>query len=503
MQIPQRSVDHGRRAIVVGSGPNGLTTAALLARDGWQVDVYERNAHPGGAAASAASLGPGTIVDLGAAGHPFGVASPVFRDLDLTSHGLEWIHAEVPMAHPLPHGEAAILHRDVETTAQGLGVDGGRWRSIHGHVTEHIDEHLENLLGPMLRVPPHPFRLARFGPVAAAPASWVANAAFSTEAARTLFLGSAAHAIVPLTMPFTGAFGMLFGALGMSRGWPVVRGGTGQLVKALLSVLHTHGGRVHLNHEVTNLAELPAADAIVLNLTPAQVLRVTGTTDEAGSQLARPTRRRLRDWRYGTAAYKVDFLLDGPIPWTNPAVAGAGTVHVVGGSQELIRAEADVAAGRLPRYPFVMVCQQHAADPTRATGDAAGKTVVWAYAHVPHGYQETRPGEIARLITNQIERFAPGFQQRVRKQVETSPADLESWNPNLIGGDVAGGAMNGRQALLRPGFTLDPYRVPTPRETATHTARLYLASSSTPPGAGVHGMPGAWAAHAVTKDFTD
>lgn len=503
MSSQPRSVHHGRRAIVVGSGPNGLTTAALLARDGWQVDVYERNAHPGGAAASAATLGSGTVVDLGAAGHPFGVASPVFRDLDLTSHGLQWVHAEVPMAHPLPHGEAAVLHRDLGTTAEGLGIDAARWRSIHRHVTKHIDDHLQNLLGPMLRVPPHPLRLARFGPVAAAPASWVASTAFSSEAARSLFLGSAAHAIVPLTMPFTGAFGMLFGALGMSRGWPAVSGGTGQLVKALLSVLHSHGGRLHLNHEVTDLAELPAADAVILNLTPAQVMRVTSTTDAAGAQLSRPTRRRLGGWRYGTAAYKVDFLLDGPIPWTNPQVAGAGTVHVVGGSQELVRAEADVTAGRLPRYPFVMVCQQHVADPTRATGDAEGKTVVWTYAHVPHGYQESTPGEISRLIMNQIERFAPGFRQRVLKQVETSPADLESWNSNLIGGDVAGGAMTGRQALLRPGFTLDPYRLPAPQGTAGKTPRLYLASSSTPPGAGVHGVPGAWAARAVTKDFTD
>lgn len=503
MPIHSRSSNHGRRAIVVGSGPNGLTSAALLARAGWQVDVYERNAHPGGAAASADTLGPGTVVDLGAAGHPFGVASPVFRNLDLTSHGLEWVHPEVPMAHPLPHGEAAVLHRNVEMTAQGLGPDAARWRSIHGHVIEHIDEHLRNLLGPMLRVPPHPLRMARFGPVAAAPASWVVNSAFSTEAARALFLGSAAHAIVPLTMPFTGAFGLLFGALGMSRGWPVVRGGTGQLVEALLSVLRAHGGQVHLNQEVTSLADLPTADAIILNLTPAQVVRLTDTADDAGSQLARPTRRRLNNWRYGTAAFKVDFLLDGPIPWTNPAVAGAGTVHVVGGSRELIRAEADVAAGRLPRYPFVMVCQQHAADPTRATGAAAGKTVVWTYAHVPHGYRESRPGEIAGLIMNQIERFAPGFQQRVLKQVETSPADLAAWNPNLIGGDVAGGAMTGSQALLRPGLTLDPYRIPQSRGSANHTARLYMASSSTPPGAGVHGMPGAWAAQAVTQDFTD
>lgn len=209
MSSQPRSDHHSRRAIVVGSGPNGLTAAALLARDGWRVDVYERNAYPGGAAASAATLGPGTIVDLGAAGHPFGVASPVFRDLNLTAHGLEWVHSEIPMAHPLPHGDAAVLHRDLEITAAGLGVDADRWRTIHRHVTKNIDDHLHNLLGPMLRVPPRPLRLARFGSVAAAPASWVASTAFSSDAARALFLGSAAHAIVPLTMPFTGAFGQV------------------------------------------------------------------------------------------------------------------------------------------------------------------------------------------------------------------------------------------------------------------------------------------------------
>lgn len=505
-----RADRHPRRAIVVGSGPNGLTSAALLAKAGWQVDVYERNAVPGGAAASHDGLGQGTIVDLGAAGHPFGVASPVFQELDLTAHGLQWAHSRVPMAHPLPHGEAAVLHRDLDTTAQGLGPDAGRWRAIHGHLVDNIDEHLQNLLAPMLRMPAHPLRLARFAPVALAPAARLTDTMFATEAARALFLGSAAHAIAPLAQPFTGAFGALFGALGMTRGWPVVRGGTGQLIAALVSVLQTYGGRLHLNHEVTNLAELPYADAVILNLTPAQALRVTDqpvsqATDQPASpgaaSLAPATRRRLGSWRYGTAAYKVDFLLNGPIPWTNPEVACAGTVHVVGDSRELLQASAEVAAGLLPNRPFVMVCQQQAADPTRATGPAQGATVIWAYAHVPHGYQEREPGEISRAITQQIERFAPGFQALIRHQVTTSPAQLEAWNPNLLGGDIAGGAMTGLQALLRPGLTLDPHRLHTSIFRRKGSPRLYLASSSTPPGAGVHGMPGLWAARAVARDF--
>lgn len=490
------------RAIVVGSGPNGLTAAALLARHGWQVDVYERNAIPGGAAASSPVLGPGTVVDMGAAGHPFGVASPAFRALELTSHGLEWVQTEVPMAHPLPHGEAAVLHRDLDTTAEALGKDARRWTRVHRNLTRHIDEHLQNLLGPMLRMPAHPLRLARFGPVAVAPASFLTKTIFSTEAARALFLGSAAHAIVPLTQPFTGAFGALFGALGMSRGWPVVRGGTGQLVKALVSVLTAHGGRVHLNQEIDHIADLPSADAVILNLTPAQILRVTGQRNTAPTMLSDSTRRRFRNWRYGTAAYKIDFLLDAPIPWLNPAVAAAGTVHVVGTSRELVQASTQVAAGQMPRYPFVMVGQQQAADPLRATGEAAKKTVVWTYAHVPHGYQETYPGEVSWLIKNQIERFAPGFQALIRKQVITPPEALEHWNPNVIGGDIAGGAMTGTQALFRPGLTVDPYRLSS-STPATHGPRLYIASSSAPPGAGVHGMPGLWAAQAVVRDFAN
>lgn len=489
---------HRRRALVVGSGPNGLTAAALLARAGWEVDVYEANSTPGGAAASAATLGEGTIVDRGAAGHPFGVASPVFDDLELTSHGLQWAHSEVPMAHPLPHGQAAVLHRDLDRTAAQLGRDADAWRGIHGHVTAHIDEHLDNLLGPMLRFPAHPLRLARFAPAALAPASTLVKTRFRSEAARALFMGSAAHAIVPLNQLFTGAFGTLFGALGMSRGWPAVRGGTGALVDALVSVLTAYGGRIHYHQHITALTDLPAADAVVLNLTPAQIVHLTDTAAHS-SALAPATRRRLHSWRYGTAAYKVDFLLDAPIPWSNPAVAGAGTVHVIGTSDDLRQASVDVAAGKLPRYPFVMVGQQQAADPTRATGKATGSTVIWAYAHVPHGYRETQPGEITRAIQHQIERFAPGFQASIRKAVTTTPQALEAWNPNLIGGDIAGGAMTGLQALLRPGLTLDPYRLPA--RYRAHAPKLYMASSSTPPGAGVHGMPGYWAARAVTKDL--
>lgn len=487
-----------RRVNVVGSGPNGLTAAALLARAGWQVEIFEQGTHPGGSAASTTSVfGDGIVVDRGAAGHPFGVASPAFRALNLDSYGLEWAHPDYPMAHPLPNAPAALLHQSLEDTAAGLGEDATAWTRLHRGLTGSIGDHVENLLAPLLGWPAHPLRLAGFGSLALPPASLTAST-LRTPAAKALFLGSAAHAIAPLQHPFTSAFGALFGALGMTSGWPAARGGTGAIVEALLRVLDTHAAQLHLGTPVTDLRDLPPADAVVLNLTPAQVLGLGGIPDGG---IPRGTRRRLRQWRYGTAAYKLDLLLDGPLPWRDARVGGAGTVHVVGTPEELVAAEREAAAGRLPQHPFVMVCQQQAADPSRMPGSAPdGHTVVWTYAHVPHGYRERREGEVAGRILNQLERFAPGTRDRVVAQHRTSPAQLEAWNPNLVGGDIAGGSMTGLQALLRPGLTADPFRL---GEIPGGGPRLYLASSSTPPGAGVHGMPGMWAARAVIKDHAD
>ena len=476
-----RGVEPGR-AVVVGAGPNGLTAAALLAREGWEVDVYERAPVPGGASASAPVLGEGTVVDLGAAGHPFGAASPVFRDLDLAAHGLQWLHPAVPMGHPLPDGPAAILHRDLDATAEGLGPDGRAWRAVHGALVEHIEELVADVLGPLVRPWPHPVAMARFGLRAPWPAAHFGRAVFRTEQARALYTGSAVHAIMPPGRPLTSAFGALFGALGMSSGWPVARGGSGAITDALVSVLRAHGGRLHLDQEVTDLRALPDADAVVLDMTPRQVARLRGT-DLPPSYAA-----ALQRWCPGPAVSKVDFLLDGPVPWRDGRLAGAGTVHLGGSAADIQRAEADVAAGRMPARPFVMLCQQQSADPSRAAGPAAGRTVLWSYAHVPHGH----PGDVRPLIEAEVERHAPGFRDRILGAVDMRPADLEAWNPNLVGGDIAGGSMAGLRLLLRPTASPRPHRAGRPG--------LYLASASTPPGAGVHGMAGAWAVRTLLAD---
>ncbi|NLZ57662.1 MAG: NAD(P)/FAD-dependent oxidoreductase [Corynebacterium sp.] len=469
-------MDEVRRAVIVGSGPNGLTAACLLAREGWQVDVYEQGSRPGGAARSAPVLGEGSIVDLGAAGHPFGIASPAFKDLKLEDHGLEWAHSRYAMAHPLDDGRAAFLSRGVKETSEQLGPDAGKWRKLHAHVTRDIDDHLENVMGPLLRFPKHPFKMAAFGSVALLPARSLARAAFETDEARVLFAGSAVHAITPPGQPMTASFGLLFGALGMSTGWPVAVGGTQSIIDALLSVLKEHGGRLHTDHLVTDLGEFDQADAVILNLTPAQVLQLDGV------EMAKSLGKRMKRWKYGPGSHKVDILLDGPIPWTNPEVGQATTVHVCGTPEEIQAAETEAAAGKLPAKPFVLLCQQQVADPTRAP---EGKTVVWAYAHVPHGHADDE--RATAVILQQIERFAPGFRERIISIVDRDSADLERWNPNLVGGDVGGGATGGLQGLFRMPHRLRP--------------GLYMASSSTDPGGGVHGMPGVWAARAALRDF--
>ncbi|WP_424464056.1 phytoene desaturase family protein [Pseudoclavibacter helvolus] len=468
------------RAIVVGAGPNGLTAAALLAKRGIEVTVYERDAQIGGAARSAELFGPGFVSDLGAAAHPFGIASPAFRELELERNGLEWVHPDIPMAHPLPGGRAAMLHRDIEETVRELGVDGPAWRRLHEHFAQRPFETVENTMGPLLRIPPHPVDMVRLGIRGALPAATLAGLAFRSGAAKALLAGSSAHATLPLTRLLTAAFGITFGALGHSTGWPVARGGSSGITDALARVLLDNGGRIETETEITDLRELPRANAVLLDLTPAQVLRI------APEQLEPRYAAHLRRWRYGAGVHKIDYLLDGVVPWSDARVAGAGTVHVGGRMEEIVAAERAVNRGRMPERPFVMVTQQSNADPSR-TRD--GKQVLWTYAHVPNGASDA----VRPLLEAQIERFAPGFGDLVRERREWSPSALEAWNPNLIGGDIGGGSLAGSQQIFRPAPTLHPYRA--------GRRGLYICSSSAPPGGGVHGMPGMHAARAVLHDL--
>ncbi|WP_309248093.1 phytoene desaturase family protein [Rothia santali] len=386
-----------------------------------------------------------------------------------------------PLAHPLPGRPAALLRRDAEATARGLGPDGRAWRSVHTPLLGSPAAVPRNVMGPLLRWPRDPAVMARFGARAVWSASALARACFRGDEARALFTGSALHAVMPPSHPLTAAFGTVFGALGMTSGWPVARGGSQAIVDALVRVLTEAGGRIRCGVEVADLRDLPAHDVAVLDVVPSGLLALGGTDLPEGYA------RRLRRWRHGPAVHKVDFLLDGPVPWADPRVGTAGTVHVGGGPEELGAAEDAVRRGSLPQRPFVMVTQQQAADPSRCA--LPGRHVLWTYAHVPHGCsRDVRP-----LIEAQIERFAPGFRDRVLTARDEPPAALERWNPNLVGGDIGGGSLGGLQQVFRPTPSLQPYRA--------GRRGLYLCSSSTPPGGGAHGMGGWNAAGVALRDL--
>lgn len=469
-----------RRANIVGAGPNGLIAAAVLAEHGFEVQVFERNAKPGGAAASGSTLGEDIVVDLGAAAHPFAFGSAAFAHFDLPGHGLEFTFHDYPLAHPLDGADSVLLHQDLARTSEQFPPDARAWRLLHEQLVRSPQKILDNVTSPLLGIPPHPVLMARFGMRALPPARLLAATALRTRQAKALFAGSSAHSMLPLEHPFSSGFGVLFGALGQSWGWPVARGGTGSIIDALLRVLKGLGVQIQTGTHITDLSQLPPAELTMLDVTPRQLLAI------AGSRLSPRYRKQLARWRYGTAAYKVDYLLDGPVPWSDPRTANAGTVHVVGDASELAHAEREVAAGRMPQRPFVMVVQPSSADDSRAP---AGQHVIWSYAHVPQGYA----GNAGQLIDAQIQRFAPGFKDRILRRVVTSPAQLEAWNSNLVGGDIGGGSLSGLQQFLRPTASLSPYSLGEPG--------LYLCSSSTPPGGGVHGMAGWHAAHRALKDL--
>lgn len=450
-------------AVVVGSGPNGLAAAVLLARAGRSVLVVEADDEVGGGARSAELTEPGLVHDVCSAVHPFGVASPFLSSLPLVDHGLEWCWPEVDLAHPLDDGTAALMYRDLDRTCDGLGADGPAWRRVFGPLARGFDELSGDVLGPVLRWPSHPVRMAGFGARAALPASVLARA-FRTAAGRALWGGAAAHQFGRLELPLSAAVGLMLVASGHAHGWPVAAGGSGAISAALSSLLRAHGGEVRTGERVTARAELPPHRALLLDTSPSVAAGILGDA------MPRRRGRAYRRFRHGPAAFKVDYAVRGGVPWATPGVAGAGTVHLGGTFAEIAAAEAATVRGEMPALPFVLVAQQWVADPARAAGDLVP---LYAYGHVPADWAGTvEEGE--RVVTDQIERFAPGFRDRI----VTSTA--------RACGDIAGGANDPWQLIARPVLSTDPYRTGVPG--------VFLCSASTPPGGGVHGMAGYQAA---------
>ncbi len=460
-------------AVVVGSGPNGLAAGVVLARAGIDVTVLEAEDEIGGGTRSAELTIPGLVHDICSATHPTGVASPFFQSLQLERHGLEWLWPEVDAVHPIDGGRAGVLFRDLDRTVELLGEDGKAWRKLYAPLLKHSDVLIDELFRPILHLPKHPLTLAGFGARALLPATTIARR-WKTDEARGLFAGLAAHAIHPLNKPTTGGLGLMFGMTSHAYGWPVAKGGSSAIATALAAEITEHGGKIETGHRVT---ELPEADIVMFDTTPAGVLEI------AGDRLPGRVQRPFRKWRRGPGVFKVDFAVDGDIPWTNEWARKAGTVHLAGTIEQLNAAEKEVHAGRMPERPFVLLCQQYLADPGRSVGDVHP---IWAYAHVPQGYT----GDATEAVIAQIERFAPGFREQIVATSVSGPAQLEAHNANYLGGDIAGGANDAWQLVMRPRMSINPYSL--------GVKGLYLCSASTPPGGGVHGMGGFRAAsHAV------
>ncbi|MCF8589195.1 phytoene desaturase family protein [Gordonia liuliyuniae] len=465
------------KAVIVGGGPNGLAAGLHLARNGVAVQVLEANEDVGGGARSAELTVPGVVHDVCSAFHPMGVGSPFWREVDLTRHGLRWRWPEIDCAHPLDDDSTALLYQSIEQTADGLGADGRRWKAVFGDLARNFDDLGADLLRPIANVPSHPIKLGLFGPRALLPASVLAKA-FRTPQGRALFGGIAAHVYTRLDRPLTASLGLMIGASGHRYGWPVAEGGSGAITDALVRALTEAGGSIATGVPVTSRRDIPDADIVMLDLSPAQIVSLYGDA------LPGRIRSAYEKYRMGSSAFKVDFAVRGDIPWRDARCAAAGTVHLGGTFRQMREAERLRATGVMPERPFTLVGQQYVADPTRSNGQI---NPIWAYAHVPFGYD----GDATEAIVAQIERFAPGFRDIVVARSVTSVADMTEKNRNYIGGDILGGSNAGLQMLLRPRPAIDPYRVGIPG--------VYICSQSAPPGAGIHGMCGYRAAESALR----
>ena len=467
-------------AVVVGSGPNGLAAAVAIARAGHRVHVLEGADAIGGGTRTEELLVPGVRHDLCSAVHPFGVASPFLSSLDLGAHGLRWRWAPVDLAHPLDGGRAGVLLRSIDDTVAGMGADGPTWRRTFAPIVDRFDDVAVEVLGPVLHVPRHPVAMARFGLQALRSARGVAGR-WTSDEVRGLYAGIAAHTFQPLHRPTTAAAGALFVGAAHTRGWPVAEGGSAAITDALASMLRDLGGTIETGVHVSSVRDLPDHRVVLLDVAPRAAIAILG--DEMPARV----RRSFRRWRHGPAVHKVDLVVRGEVPWANGACRRAGTVHLGGTFEQVAAAEAALHEGRMPERPFVLVAQQHLADPSRSAGDLHP---IWAYAHVPHGYT----GDATEAVIAQIERFAPGFRDTVVAIATRSALDHERYNPNYVGGDIATGANSPWQAVVRPRLALDPYRI---------SDRAFLCSAATPPGAGVHGMCGDHAARSALRRLAE
>lgn len=468
-------------AVVVGSGPNGLAAAITLARAGRSVLILEANDKIGGGTQSAELTLPGFVHDVCSTAQPLLVASPFFRTLPLAEYGLELVYPPAAVAHPLDDGTAAVLERSIEATGQTLGSDAARYRSLMQPLVKDADKIMRDLLGPLPLPPRYPLAFGRFGLFGFSPAHLLARVWFRETRARALFAGLAAHSIMSLDQPLTSAFGLTMGITGHAVGWPVVRGGSYKVAQALGAYFESLGGEIITGRRIGSLSQLPSTKQVLLDVTPRQLVQIGGETLPAGY------RRALGRYRYGPGVFKLDWALDGPIPWKAPGCLRAATVHVGGTLEEIVASEDAVWKGKVVEKPFVILVQQTLFDPTRAP---TGKHTAWAYCHVPNGSTVN----MTRCIEDQIERFAPGFRQRILAKSAMPPAAMERHDPNYIGGDINAGVQDLWQLYTRPAWRLDPYSIPVPG--------LYICSSSTPPGGGVHGMCGYYAAHSALAHST-
>jgi len=470
--MPEATYD----AVIIGSGPNGLAAAIHLAKKGLKTLVLEAAKTPGGGMRTKELTLPGFRHDVCSAVHPMGVASPFMRSLELENYGMRWLQPEVPLAHPLDGGRSVVLHRSLDETCAGLGKDGARYRRFFAQLVERADDLYADLLKPA-GIPKNPVLMGRFGIGAGLPASVFARY-FGTEEARALFAGNAAHSVMSLDMLLTSAIGLVLQMSAHAAGWPIPEGGSQSIADAMVRILETHGGKVECSHEVKSLADLPPAKAYLFDVSPVHLSRICGDALPAGY------RNKLEAYRHGPGVFKVDYALSAPIPWANAACHKAGTVHVGGTFAEIAASERAAWEGKATDKPFILVAQPTVQDPSRAPD---GNHVAWAYCHVPNGSVLDKQ----KIIQDQIERFAPGFSDVILATHTMNATAMEAYNHNYIGGDVVGGVTDWRQLFTRPVSLWNPYATPNPK--------VYICSASTPPGGGVHGMCGYWAAEAVLK----